>query len=162
MVKNYNIIDNKIGKLLSNLLGIKHDVKNIITVSQSFQSIFKGMFPKAILYDYQHGLISSKYFGYINGNSVSEHILKNQSNVLLYGKGFRNKLLSLNKGEYFEDHSFVIGSIYKDYSKPKLTFNGKILFTLQFTKSHSKTLNDLLLNKTIEWFDKIKSNKLKL
>lgn len=160
--KNYNQIDVKIGKLLSKFFGIKSDVKNIITISQSFQSIFKGMFPKAVLYDYQHGLISSKYYGYINGNSVAEHILKNQSNVLLYGQGFRNKLLSLENGEYFEEHSFVIGSFYKDYSKPKLTFNGNILFTLQFTESHSKALNDLLLNKTIEWFDKIKSNKLEI
>ncbi|MBL6663913.1 MAG: hypothetical protein ISP71_07410 [Flavobacteriales bacterium] len=158
--KNYSKIDVKIGKLLSKFFGIRRDVKNIITVSQSFQSIFKGMFPKAVLYDYQHGLISSKYYGYINGNSVAEHILKNQSNVLLYGQGFRNKLLSLDGGEYFKEHSFVIGSIYKEYSKPKLTFNGNILYTLQFTKSHSKEFNELLLNKTIECFDKIKSHKL--
>ena len=158
--KNYNKIDTKIGKLLSNFFGFKRDVKNIITISQSFQSIFKGMFPKATLYDYQHGLISSKYLGYINGNKVAEHILRNQSNVLLYGQGFRNKLLSLEKGEYFENHSFVIGSIYKDYNKPKASFNGNILFTLQFSKSHSKEFNYLLLEKTIECFDKIKSNKL--
>ena len=158
--KNYNSIDIKVGRLLSKILGIKRDIRNIITVSQSFQSIFKGMFPKAVLYDYQHGLISSKYYGYINGNSVAQHILYNQSNVLLYGQGFRSKLLSLEGGEYFKEHSFVIGSIYKDYSKPKLTFNGNILFTLQFTKSHSKEFNDLLLEKTIECFDKIKSNKL--
>ena len=158
--KNYNSIDIKVGRLLSKILGVKHDIKNIITVSQSFHSIFKGMFPMAVLYDYQHGLISSKYYGYINGNSVAEHILNNQSNVLLYGQGFRNKLLSLEGGEYFKEHSFVIGSIYKDYSKPKVTFNGNILFTLQFTKSHSKEFNDLLLEKTIEYFDIIKSNKL--
>ena len=90
--KNYSDIDVKIGKLLSNFLGIKKNIKNIITVSQSFQSIFKGMFPNAILYDYQHGIISSKYYGYIDGNSVAEHILNNQSNVLLYGKEFKKKL----------------------------------------------------------------------
>lgn len=160
--KNYNKIDVKIGKLLSTFFGIKRNVKNIITISQSFQSIFKGMFPKAILYDYQHGLISSKYYGYINGNSVAKHILNNQSNVLLYGQGFRNKLLSLDGGEYFREHSFVIGSIYEKYSKPMRTFNRNILYTLQFTKSHSKELNDLLLEKTIEFFDKIKSNKLEI
>ena len=159
--KNFYKIDVKIGKLLSKFFGINRDVKNIITVSQSFQSVFKGMFPKAVLYDYQHGLISSKYYGYINDNSVAEHIIKNQSNVLLYGQGFRNKLLTLNKGKYFEEHSFVIGSIFKEFSnKPKVSFNRNILFTLQFTKSHSKDYNDLLLHKTIECFNKIKSNKL--
>ena len=45
------------------------------------------------------------------------------------------KLLSIEKGEYFKKHSFVIGSIYKDYTKSKLSFNGNILFTLQFKKS---------------------------
>ena len=158
--KNYSDIDVKIGKLLSNFLGIEKNIKNIITVSQSFQSIFKGMFPNAILYDYQHGIISSKYYGYIDGNSVAEHILNNQSNVLLYGKEFKKKLLLLDKGKYFEKHSFVIGSFYRDYNKPRKFFNGNILFTLQFTKSHSKELNNLLLEKTIYLFDKIKSNKL--
>ena len=118
------------------------------------------MFPNAILYDYQHGIISSKYFGYIDGNSVAEHILNNQSNVLLYGKEFKKKLLLLDKGKYFEKHSFVIGSFYRHYNKPRKFFNGNILFTLQFTKSHSKELNNLLLEKTIYLFDKIKSNKL--
>ena len=160
--KNYNNIDVKIGKFLSKFLGIKNNIKNIITVSQSFQSIFKGMFPGAVLYDYQHGIISSKYYGYIDGNSVAEHILNNQSNVLLYGKDFKKKLLSLDKGKYFEKHAFVIGSFYKNYNKPKEFFNGNILFTLQFTKSHSKHINNLLLEKTIELFDKIKSNKFEV
>ena len=94
---DYNLIDVKIGKLLSKVLLINRDVKNIITVSQSFQSIFRGMFPNANLYDYQHGLISSKYYGYINGNSIAQHITNNQSNVLLYGQGFKNKLLNIKK-----------------------------------------------------------------
>ena len=55
---NYNIIDVKIGRLLSKILFVRRDVKCIITISQSFQSIFKGMFPNAQLMDYQHGLIN--------------------------------------------------------------------------------------------------------
>jgi len=160
--RDYNVIDVKVGKLLSRVLLINRDVKNIITVSQSFQSIFRGMFPKAILYDYQHGLISSKYYGYINGDSIAEHIINNQSNVLLYGQGFRNKLLQIRGGEYFQDHSFVIGSIYKDYKKPRRSSNGNILFTLQFTESHSDNFNKKLLNKTIELFELIKSQNLNL
>lgn len=159
---DYNLIDVKIGKLLSKVLLINRDVKNIITVSQSFQSIFRGMFPNANLYDYQHGLISSKYYGYINGNSIAQHITNNQSNVLLYGQGFKNKLLNIRGGEYFQNHSFVIGSIYEEYKKPRESFNGNVLFTLQFTESHSYEFNKFLLNKTIELFEKIKSSKLNL
>ena len=40
----------KLVRLLSNFFGFKRDVKNIITISQSFQSIFKGMFPMGQLY----------------------------------------------------------------------------------------------------------------
>ena len=126
------------------------DITNVITVSQSLQSIFKGMFPNAILYDYQHGLISLKYNGYLNGNSVANHIIINKSNVLLHGKAIKNKLLNLKGGSYFKKHSFVVGSNFKEYNKPKTSFNGNILFTLQFTNSHSSELNKLLLSKTIE------------
>jgi hypothetical protein len=159
---DYDVIDVKVGKLLSKVLFINREVKNIITVSQSFQSIFRGMFPKATLYDYQHGLISTKYYGYINGDSVAEHITNNQSNVLLYGQGFRNKLLQIRGGEYFQDHSFVIGSIYKEFKKPRKSSNGNVLFTLQFTESHSDEFNKNLLSKTIELFEIIKSQNLNL
>lgn len=159
---NYNLIDVKIGRLLSKILFVRRDVKNIITVTQSFQSFFRGLFPYANLYDYQHGLISSNYYGYINGDSIAEHLTKNESKVLLYGQAFKNKLLEVKGGEYFYNQAYVIGSIYKDYKKPRLSFNGNILHTLQFTDSHSDELNKLLLKKTIDFFEAIKSEKLNI
>tara|TARA_Y100000813_G_scaffold105504_1_gene75375 strand:- start:16703 stop:17869 length:1167 start_codon:yes stop_codon:yes gene_type:complete len=159
---NYNLIDVKIGSFLSKIFGFKRDIRNVITVSQSLQSIFKGMFPNAILYDYQHGLISLKYFGYLYGNSVAKHIIINKSNVLLHGKFIKNKLLNLKGGSYFKKHSFVVGSNFKEYNNPKRKFNGNILFSLQFTNSHSNELNKILLSKTIEFFNKIELNKLNL
>ena len=159
---NYNLIDIKIGRMLSKIFIFNRDIRNVITVSQSLQSIFKGMFPNAILYDYQHGLISLKYNGYLNGNSVANHIIINKSNVLLHGKAIKNKLLNLKGGSYFKKHSFVVGSNFKEYNKPKKSFNGNILFTLQFTNSHSSELNKLLLSKTIEFFERIELNKLNL
>lgn len=159
---DYNQIDIKIGKVLSKIFCINHKVKNIITISQSFQSVFKGMFPNAKLYDYQHGLISNKYLGYINGDSVSEHILQNQTKVLLYGNGFKKKLLKVKGGEYFIDNSHVIGSSLKQSFKSKSSFNGNILYTLQFTNSHSSRLNKVLLSKTLELFNDINEKKIKL
>ena len=88
--------------MLSKIFIFKRDIRNVITVSQSLQSIFKGMFPNAILYDYQHGLISLKYNGYLNGNSVANHIIINKSNVLLHGKAIKNKLLNLKRGLIFQ------------------------------------------------------------
>lgn len=159
---NYNIIDVKIGRMLSKLLFIKHDIKNIVTISQSFQSVFKGMFPNAQLFDYQHGLISSKYYGYIDGNSIAEHISINRPKILLYGMAFKERLLKTEGGNYFQKNAFVIGSIYKEYKKSKSSFNGKVLFTLQFTSSHTLELNQLLLLKTIDFFNQIKLMELKL
>ena len=150
--KNYNSIDIKIGKILSKVLFIRQDIRNIVTISQSFQSVFRGMFPNASLYDYQHGLISSRYYGYINGDSIAEHILINQSKVLLYGNGFKNILLKIDGGEYFKKHSFVIGSNCQEYKTRKTSFNGNILFTLQFTASQTPDLNRFLLLKTLEFF----------
>ena len=159
---NYNQIDIKIGKILSKIFCFKHDVKNIITISQSFQSLFKGMFPNAKLYDYQHGLISNKYFGYINGDSVSNHILQNQTKVLLFGNGFKKKLLKVKKGKYFIDNSHVVGSSLKHSFKSKSSFNGNVLYSLQFTNSHSNRLNKVLLFKTLELFNDIKDRKINL
>ena len=94
------------------------------------------MFPNAILYDYQHGLISLKYNGYLNGNSVANHIIINKSNVLLHGKAIKNKLLNLK--EVIFQKTFLCSRLtFKEYNKPKTSFNGNILFTLQFTNSHS-------------------------
>ena len=160
--RDYGIIDVKIGKLLSNILFIKRDVKNIITVSQSFQSVFRGMFPKAVLYDYQHGLISKNYNGYIINSAISKNILNNNSRILLFGEGFKKKILNVDGGVYFKNHSHVIGSTYRQYNKPRKSFNGNILFTLQFTKSHSKDYNIKLLNKTIDFFNEIESNKINI
>ena len=143
------------------MLFIRRDVKNIITVSQSFQSVFRGMFPKAVLFDYQHGLISKNYKGYINDSTISKNILNNNSKILLFGEGFK-KILSVNGGDYFKNHSHVIGSTHKHYCKPQKSFNGNILFTLQFTKSHSKDYNNKLLNKTINFLNEIQSNKIKI
>lgn len=158
---DYSKIDVKIGILLSKILCVNRDIKNVITISQSLQSFFKGMFPNASLYDYQHGLISLKYNGYVCENSVAKHIINNKSNVLLYGTDFQNKLLNSKGGKYFKKHSFVIGSTsFKEYGRPKKSFNGSILFSLQFTQSHSSKINEFLLDKTIKFFDEIESNKL--
>lgn len=159
---NYNIIDVKIGSLLSKIFFIRRDVKCIITISQSFQSVFKGMFPKAHLMDYQHGLISSQYYGYMNNDTISEQVLINNTRVLLYGDFFKEKLINIKGGDYFKKQSNVIGCPYTAYKKPLKKFNGNILFSLQFTKSHSNELNSFFLEETIKLFESIKRENLNL
>ena len=143
---DYHSIDLKIGRFLSKFIP-KHSFSKIITVSQSFQSIFKGMFPTADLFDYQHGLISDKYIGYVEGNGVSKHLISNKCKVLLYGEGFKHKLMKFKDGCYFEKYSAVVGSPYSLYINSFDSFNYSILFTLQFTSSHDQKVNQFFLEK---------------
>ena len=139
---------------------VNHQFANIITISQSFQSILRGMFPNSDLYDYQHGLISRQYYGYIDGKCLSQDLISNQCKLLLYGSSVRQKLLHLKHGSYLKDNSFVVGSPYKSHRLSHQLFNHSILFTLQFTSSHTEQENRLFLKKTIHFFEEIEQSDL--
>jgi len=160
--KNYFKIDLKIGAFLKYILLVKHDFKNIITVSQSMQSVLKGLFPNANHYDYQHGILSEKYFGYINKESTSKHLINNSIKVLLYGNSFKEKLLKLKGGEYFIKNAIVIGSPHLEYQQAKKSFNNSILFSLQFTSSHSNDTNIYYYNEIYQLFKDINDRNLEL
>ena len=87
---------------------------------------------------------------------------KIKQSVLLFGNGFKKKLLKVKKGKYFIDNSHVVGSSFKHSFKSKSSFNGNVLYSLQFTNSHSNRLNKVLLFKTLELFNDIKDRKINL
>ncbi|MGC6470823.1 MAG: hypothetical protein ACON4E_06105 [Flavobacteriales bacterium] len=157
--KNFTEIDNKIGSFYYKLF-IKSKVRRVISTTQSFQSVLKGMFPDAIHYDYQHGLISSSCYGYIDGDKISNQIVFNNVKLLLFGNAFQQRLSALKSGNYIIKNSYVIGSTYKNYKSPKSQFNKKILFSLQFTPSHSHKKNNYLLEKTLQFFKEIDNSDL--
>lgn len=150
--------DRRIGAILSFMFIKKTKVKNIITISQSMQSLFSVVYPKANLYDYQHGIISKIYDGYSVHNKIASTILDNNVKLLLHGSFIKEKLMNCNGGEYFNENALVIGAPYKKYDKPKKSFDGNILFSLQFSNSHSKETNQLLFDQTISFFKKINSD----
>ena len=156
--QDYHLIDKKIGRFFS--FFVKHQFTNIITVTQSFQSILRSIFPNSQLFDYQHGLISPKYAGYIDGNRISRTLVSNKCKVLLYGEEFQKKLAQHKQGDYIINNSSVIGSPYMSYRTPKEKFNNSILYSLQFTRSHSNTTNHYFLDKTINFFKQIESSSL--
>ncbi len=157
---NYHLIDQQIGRFFSLL--VNHQFSNIITVTQSFQSILGSMFPNAQLFDYQHGLISPKYAGYLDGNQISQSLVSNKCKVLLYGAEFQKKLAQHKQGAYFINNSSVVGSPYVSYQAPKEKFNDSILYSLQFTGSHSKSTNHYFLEKTIDFFKQIDASNLNI
>lgn len=156
---NYHIIDIKIGRLLSKIF-VNHQFSNIITVSQSFQSILRGMFPNSNLFDYQHGLISNQYLGYINGDRISDTLISNKCHLLLYGLGVQQKLLKFKNGRYLKQNATIIGSPYQLYQKNHRLFNGSILYSFQFTKSQTDKDNRYLLEKTLDFFKEVEQSKL--
>lgn len=147
--------DRKIGSILSFLFLGKNKVKNIITISQSMQSLFSVVYPKANLYDYQHGIISKVYDGYCQEDKIASTILDNNVKLLLHGYSVKENLMNCNGGDYFEKNSIVIGAPYIEYASPRKSFDGNILFSLQFSNSHSKEINQILYKKTISFLDKI-------
>lgn len=150
--------DRKIGAILSFLFIGKNKLKNIITISQSMQSLFSVVYSKSNLYDYQHGIISKIYDGYSVNDKIASTILDNNVKLFLHGCSVKEKLMNCKGGDYFDKNTFVIGAPYKKYAKAKKSFDGNILFSLQFSSSHSKEINQILYKETISFFDKINSD----
>ena len=150
--------DRKIGAILSFLFLGKNKVRNIITISQSMQSLFSVVYSKSNLYDYQHGIISKIYDGYSEKDKIASTILDNNVKLLLHGSSVKEKLMDCEGGDYFDKNTFVIGAPYEKYVKPNKMFDGNVLFSLQFSNSHSKEINQILYEETISFFDKINSD----
>ncbi len=162
LTKNSAVKDNEIGMIVSKILFLKRKVKNIVTISQSFQSVLRGMHPNATLFDYQHGILSSIFDGYTQNQCVSEQILINHVKVLLHGDSYKQKLLKLKGGGYFEENSIVIGSPYGSYSHKEHSFDGNILVSLQLSTSHTKLQNQILHDGMLDLFSKIQGSYLNL
>ncbi len=147
--------DRIIGRLLSFMFVGRQNIKNIITLSQSMQSFFSVVYPNSNLFDYQHGLISNIYDGYAENNKIAATILQNNVKLLLHGKEVKEKLIAIDGGEYFIENSIVVGAPYLKLKKKSSLFNGNILFSLQFSNSHTFDQNQLLLEKTIFFLNQI-------
>lgn len=146
--------ERQIGKLLS-LFFLRVKTKNIITISQSFQSIFRGVYPEANLFDYQHGLLSSGFVAYHEDNKVSQKLIFNKAQLLLNGVGVKNILKQVENGVYFNKIAHVIGGNF-NYQNLHSFFNTKVLLTLQISVSHTVDENNKLLVGLLELCEQIK------
>ena len=150
--------DRQIGSLISSLFLGKNKIKNIITVSQSMQSLFSVVYPKANLYDYQHGVISTIYDGFIVDDKIAPTLLDNNVKLFVHGLKVKEKIKNCDGGEYFDKNVFVVGAPFKKHKIAKKSFNGNILFSLQFSNSHSVEQNKLFYDQSLLFFEKIKSD----
>ena len=132
--------ENKIGQLLGRIF-FRNKIEHIVVQSQSMVSFFRGVYPNAKIYDYQHGVIYKGHPAYCEGKNVSELIKRNNVYVLVFGPGFKKLLESHNS--YYIEHSLVIGSMKEGCVQNS---NGEdVLITLQFTEDHTPEENKNLL-----------------
>ena len=132
--------EHKIGQLVGRVF-FRNKIEHIIIQSQSMVSFFRGVYPNAKIYDYQHGVIYKGHPAYCEGKNVPELIKRNNVYILVFGSGFKKLLENINS--YYIEHSLVIG-----VNKEKCTqnLNGEnILITLQFTEDHTPEENKKLL-----------------
>ena len=106
---NYIIKDNKIGSLLNIFLFRNLYFDNVITISQSMISVFRGIYPESNIFDLQHGIIYSKKESYINDGVVAKNIEMNNVNLLLVGDGFKQALVMSEKEDYYNNHAHILG-----------------------------------------------------
>lgn len=153
LIKSTDVInkDRLIGKHLRPYFRVKP--KNIIVLSQSMVSVFRGMYPDVKIFDLQHGIIHSKHEAY---KTETTYLIKNKVIPVVYGFGFKQILENINihyKNTEVLGNSEVLPA--KKYSK----FNGNILLSLQFTDDHSKEENKTLYFKIVNILKQIESLK---
>ena len=144
-MKNIIDKDNYIGKLMGRFMLRYFKFYNVVVISKSMISFFRGLDTNSRIFDVQHGIIHSNKSDYFLNNNVSIHLVRNDIFLLLFGKGFKDILLKEDTTKYMEKHCFQIGfsEIKRDINHS--LFNNNVLITLQFTHDHSKKENNELL-----------------
>ncbi len=128
---------------------------NYIVLSNSMMGFFRGLNKDAKLFDYQHGVITSQHRGYVDiDTNTPEHIKLNDTNVMVYGKGFEDVLRGAVSDKYYDTHVYVVGQnvdgqFGNHYGKRT------ILFSLQFADPNPE-FNQKILDKIVNFFEKYK------
>ena len=143
-----NVIDkdNSIGIWLGKSLLRSFKFKNVVVISKSMLSFFRGLNSSAKIFDLQHGIIHSNKSDYFINSNVSVHLERNDVFLLLFGEGFRNILVEEDSTNYMKNHCFQLGFSESNNESIHDIFNNNILITLQFTHDHSKEENLSLLD----------------
>tara|TARA_B110000908_G_scaffold22494_1_gene25484 strand:- start:1710 stop:2798 length:1089 start_codon:yes stop_codon:yes gene_type:complete len=148
------IKDHKIGSILNSLFFRMLYFNNVITISQSMVSFFRGVNSKCKIFDIQHGIIYQNKVNYILNNKVASNLLENNVNLLLSGQSYKDILLKNDMSFYFKSHTTVIGSNIIVRNKPMHSkFNENILVTLQFTHDHDDYENKVLFSKLKDFIE---------
>ena len=104
-----------IAKRLKALFLQNFQFNNYIVLSNSMMGFFRGLNHNAKLFDYQHGIIYSTHWGYLDNDGYTpDYIKENDANLMLYGDEFKKLLVRAGKDHYYETHLFSVGQNLKD------------------------------------------------
>ncbi len=141
-----------IAKLLKPFFFRNFKCNNFITISNSMLSFFKGLNPNAKLFDYQHGIVYSYHEGYIENKKAHSIIQECNSNVLVYGDGFKQSLVNGDKN-YYKNHVYSIGFLSSKPEKRHFKFNKHIFISLQFCGTDIVYWFDDVINFLVNLFE---------
>ena len=86
------------------------------------------------------------YIHYDVTGNAAPNLIDNDANLLLSGESYKELLITNDNSNYFQSHTFVIGSHVFASDSIHQKFNNNVLVTLQFTHDHSNKQNTILLN----------------
>jgi len=137
--------DIKIGGFLSKTFFRNITFNNVITISQSMVSIFRGIDEVCPIFDIQHGIVHPNKLNYLMEGHPDKNIKENNLQILLSGNSYKKLMIENDYSTYFKNSSHVIGGYITRDALRHDSFNSNILVSLQFTHDHSVNENAILL-----------------
>jgi len=130
----YYVREKKISKILQRIFFRNLKCNLFITLAHNNVILWREINKKALICDYQHGIISNNHKGIILNSKACKIKSKPKVITLVYGKGFRNILLKSDKTNYFNKKNIKTIGFYKKIDDYKIRQNNKIiLLSLQNT-----------------------------
>lgn len=122
--------EQRIGQIINSLTFSRLKCGVYITLSGSMGGMLRGISPEGVIYDYQHGAISSSQPGYFCDKGATPSVKENNKNVLVFGKAFeeifykndsyyRGRVISLGYGR--EDHHSLVRGGKMIFIAPQIT-----------------------------------------
>ncbi len=129
LFKKPNKKEQWIGYIMRRITLAKFDAKIIMTLSNSMGGFWRGYNKNSRIIDYQHGIIDENQPGFFNKGKVSSHILENNKEVAVWGKGFYD-IFQKNK-KYYKNKVHILG--YPQlFEKESTIYKNTLIFSLQF------------------------------
>ena len=136
--QSFETREQQIGRVINFLTFSRLQSPLYVTLSNSLGGVLRGISPDAEIYDYQHGIVSSKQPGYFCADGATSWMKENNKKVLVYGRGFEDIFLS--NDVYYEERVRTLGCPSVEYSS--LACGGRmILVAPQITDSMSEERN---------------------